>query len=305
MELSVVIVTYNSQDTIFDCLNSIFIQKKSDIEIIAVDNSSRDNTIGIIKKNFPEVILACNEKNLGYSAAVNKGIRQTKGRYVLILNADVILEENFIRKSSAQIKQLPKETGMISPKIMAGENRIDSLGLEITKLRRLHDIGRGRVNGGCFRNSKPVFGPCGACGLYSREMLENIKIGNEYFDEDFFLLVEDFDLAWRANSLGWKGECRPELVCFHQGGISRNKSKLGQYYIFRNRYLLLIKNESVWGLVRLILLAWIYDLPRLIYLLCVNKYTRRALREIIGLLPAVIRKRRIVQAKIKSVEWCI
>lgn len=291
--ISVILVSYNSSRHIESCLNSIFIQETpNNIEVIVVDNGSKDDTVRIIKDKLYKIVLICNEKNLGFSMALNQGINIATGEYILILNSDIILEKNFIKKLSIQTERLPHHIGMISPKIMCTDKIIDSTGIFISKLRRLHDRGRGCEDRKQFDLPTNIFGPCGACAIYKREMLEDVKIDNEYFDEDFFILVEDFDIAWRANLLGWKGWFIPQLRCSHQGGISRKKSKLLQYYTFRNRYFLLIKNESILGLLKLILFVWCYDLPRLFYLLFTNKYIIKALGEIKQFLPIMIRKRR-------------
>lgn len=295
--LSVVVVTYNSQDIIFDCLTSVFSQDEDNIEVIVVDNNSNDDTIKIVKNNFSKVILIQNKNNLGYGLAINQGIRKADSEYILTCNADIILEKNFIKNLSIQLEHLPGNIGMLSPKIKSLDGRIDSTGLFLSRLRRLYDRGRGCNDENQFELPTYIFGPCGACAVYKREMLEDIKIGDEYFDEDFFLFVEDFDIAWRANLFGWVGYFLPEIKCFHRGGVSRIRSKLSQYYTFRNRYLLLIKNESVNGLLRLCLFAWIYDLYRIFYLLLMNNYILRVFREIKQLLPIMIKKRSYIEKR--------
>ncbi|HTZ10939.1 MAG TPA: hypothetical protein VMD04_00970, partial [Candidatus Margulisiibacteriota bacterium] len=134
-----------------------------------------------------------------------------------------------------------------------------------------------------------------------REMLEYIKIEDEYFDEDFFLLLEDFDIAWRGRRCGWRAAFFPQLVCYHHGGISRNRTALSQYYTFRNRYLLLIKNGEITEILRVLILFPFYEIPRLIFLLFSNKKTKQALKEIKALFPKMLKKRMIIrtQARIK------
>lgn len=301
LSLSIVVIAYNSRDVISDCLNSIFLQKEDNVEIIVVDNGSSDKTVSIVRDKFPDAVVIGNEKNWGYSKAANQGIRGTKGEYILILNSDITLEQNFIKKLNIQIDYLPSYVGMVSPKIMCTDKIIDSAGLHLSQLRRLYDRGREHKDGRQFNLPTYIFGPCGACAIYKREMLEDIKLDGEYFDEDFFILAEDFDIAWRANLLGWKGWFMPEIRCFHRGGISRSRSEFTQYYAFRNRYFLLIKNESELGLLKLFLFVWVYDLPRLVYLLFTNNYTLKAFREIKQLLPTMIKKRHSIKRKKREI----
>lgn len=105
-----------------------------------------------------------------------------------------------------------------------------------------------------------------AAALYKRKMLEEIKEDNGYFDERFFFLVEDVDLAWRAQRRGWKTIFCPEAVCYHFGNSSGYDKKIRQYLCFRNRLLLISKNERIFGKIKLIPLFFIYDLPRLLFL---------------------------------------
>jgi len=81
-------------------------------------------------------------------------------------------------------------------------------------------------------------------------MLWELKEETGYFDERFFFLVEDVDLAWRAQKKGWKALFYPKGVCYHSGNSSRTNGKLRQYFCFRNRYLMILKNETVTGILR-------------------------------------------------------
>lgn len=301
LSLSIIVVTYNSQDTVSECLSSLLLQKVDyGFELFVIDNASTDNTVNIIKEKFTDAILICNKINRGYGSALNQGIRSSKGDYILALNSDVILEDNFINMLNKKINRLSSDTGIVSPRVMCMNNKIDSAGLFLSTLRRLYDIGRGYGKQEKFNLPVYIFGACGACAVYKRKTLEDIKIGDEYFDEDFFLFVEDFDLAWRAKLLKWKVEYVPELECFHHGGISRKKTKLSQYYAFRNRYFLLIKNESMPGLIKIILFSICYDFPRLIYLLITNSYTIKALREIKQMSSAMAGKRKEIFGKVHN-----
>jgi GT2 family glycosyltransferase len=291
-DISIIIVTYNSGRFIGECLDSLSAQTDKDFELVVIDNDSTDETRDIIRRKVSQVGLITNKANYGFSKGVNQGIGCSHGKNILLLNSDVVLRDDFIAGLKAALARLPADIGMVSPKLlMPDKRRIDSTGLVLSAMRRFYDRGRGSVDNGQFDRKPDIFGPCAAAALYTRAMLDDIKTNGEYFDEDFFVLLEDFDVAWRARNRGWKAVFLPELICFHHGGISRARSPLSEYYTFRNRYLLLLKNAPASDIARLIALAPVYEIPRLIFLLLFNRRTVTALKEIKKIAPAMLKKR--------------
>ena len=156
--------------------------------------------------------------------------------------------------------------------ILFDKKTIYSCGITLTFLRRFHDIGRGRKDSQDFSKPKNIFGACSACALYNRKMLNELKEESGYFDSRFFFLVEDLDLAWRAQKRKWKVLFCPQAVSYHKGESSRFPKKMRQYFCFRNRYYSIIKNEGfIFYIIKIIPLI-VYDLPRLIYLIFTNPY---------------------------------
>ena len=294
IRISVIVVTYNSETHIRKCLDSFLNEMRHDWEVLVIDNASVDDTRRILQGYSQRIRLMVNEHNRGYAAAINQGIRAATGEFLLVLNADIILEKGFLEEAVRIVAQLPHYVGMVCPKILKVCGKIiDSTGLILTSMRRFYDRGSGEVDKGQFdAKQENVFGPCAAAALYRKAMLDQLKMGEEYFDADFFMILEDFDVAWRAKRSGWGAMYVPELVCYHHGGISRHWSSLAQYYAFRNRYLLLLKNEKKSNVWRLFLFAFVYDFPRFIFLLCSNKYTMQAVRELILLAPHMLQKRK-------------
>lgn len=267
-EISIVILTYNSIRFILSCLDSVFSQDYQNFEVAVIDNGSKDGTIEFIKKHYSRVNLIGNKKNLGAARARNQGIEISKGKWILTLDCDAILEKNFLSKIFEFADKSEVAIGMIQPKILKTDKKtIYSCGIHLSKLRRFYDIGKGRIDNGKFDKTRYIFGACSAVALYKRQMLEKIKEKTGYFDERFFFLVEDVDLAWRAQRKGWKGIFLPEAKCYHYGNSSCFDKRLRQYFCFRNRHLLIFKNERrsialiktpfylIYGLPRFILLA--------------------------------------------------
>jgi len=278
--LSVIILTFNSRKIVEFCLNSLFTQRYKGFELVVVDNGSQDGTPGFIKANYPGARLIENKENLGACKARNQGIEATKGDWVLCLDCDIVLGEGFLVKIM-RLAQLSEESiGMFQPKVLESDKKhIYSCGIALSKMRRFYDIGRNKLNNGDFNVPGYVFGACAAAVLYRRECLAQVKEANGYFDERFFFLVEDVDLSWRASRKGWKALFCPEAICCHTGNSSNTPFKMRQYLCFRNRYLMILKNDNVRrvGYAGIILF---YDLPRAIFLLLTNSYIWKSLGEL-------------------------
>jgi len=271
--ISIIVLTYNSKDFIRSCLDSVFSQSYQDFEVIAVDNSSSDGTPELVKK-YPKTVLIENKENCGACRARNQGIEASSGEWILTLDCDVILEKDFLSKAVNTINNLSFNTGIVQPKILNFDNRtIYSCGIHLSWMRRFYDIGRGRGSGE-FSEARSIFGACAACAFYRKQMLRELKEETGYFDERLFFLVEDVDLAWRAQKKGFKAIYVPELICQHKSNSSRANKKKRQYLCFRNRLYSIMKNEGFirYGLKIFPLLF--YDLPRMFYLIFTNRYAK-------------------------------
>ena len=274
-ELSIVIVTFNSSEFIMPCLDSIFNnQDYKYFEVILIDNGSTDNTVSLVKSNYPQVRLITNKENQGASKARNQGIEVSGGRWVLTLDCDVYLEKDFLNRLMTLAEKREESIGLFQPKILRADKKtIYSCGIYLSKLlSRFYDIGQDKVDSQKFNTQKYIFGACSAAALYRTKMLEDLKEKTGYFDERFFFLVEDVDLAWRAYKKGYKTVYVPEAVCYHSGNSSNTNLKFRQYLCFRNRYYTIMKNERFKNIPKIILSIFIYELPRLFYIFLTNRY---------------------------------
>jgi GT2 family glycosyltransferase len=274
-----VVINYNSgAPMIKRCVDSILEQtiakeKKENLAIIFVDNHSSDKEgLDYMHENYDNdssVVIISNTENRGYAKAANQGIRMALGRdakWVSIVNPDVIFEPNYFEEG---IKCMEKDgkIAAVSGKILKYDlknekktNMIDSAGLFAFRNRRIIDNGQGKIDEGQFEAAKEVFGVSGSCPLYRLAALENVKVMNEYFDEDFFMYKEDIDLSWRFLLYGWKNFYCPGAVAYHVRGtgvyprfstkeiikLRKHLSKFQKYYSFRNQNLMEKKN-GLWG----------------------------------------------------------
>ena len=265
-KLSVVILTYNSSKFIRSCLDAIYAQGDKSLEVVVVDNGSKDKITDLIRGSYPSVILIENKINLGSSKARNQGIEASKDQWLLTLDCDCVIENDFILQINKAIDRADPKLGSIQTNILSSDRkRVYSNGIFISFLRRFYDINRNKpIIGNSYSDTKYIFGACSAAAVYNRNMLEEIRESTGYFDERFFFLVEDVDLSWRAQKKGWKTLYCPQAVCLHFGNSSNIDFRMRRFLCFRNRYLLIIKNESRREFFAKIFFQIILDLPRII-----------------------------------------
>ncbi len=256
--VSVIIVTWNSERFIEECLHSILGQSHEAVEVILSDNRSTDATVAIVKKRFPSVQIMENAENLGYCRANNLSLKKAAGEYLLFVNSDVILERDYVEKA-LQGFQKGERIGMVSGKILRFDRKtIDSTGQFLARSRKTIERGYGRKDDGRFDSEGHIFSVCGAAAFYRKQMIDEISYENgELFDEDFFSFHEDIDVGWRAHLMGWKGYYTPKALAYHfRGGTGSHsgetrffqissRSRFLKYHIVKNRYLSMIKNETL------------------------------------------------------------
>ncbi|WZL73649.1 glycosyltransferase family 2 protein [Clostridiaceae bacterium 35-E11] len=304
--VTVQIVTYNSKKDILECLKGIYQQTYPNIEVIIIDNKSTDNTVDLLEKKPFGINLIVNPQNLGFCGGHNIGFQKGRGEYVLVLNPDVVLDPHFIEEAVKAMDQNPY-VGLISGKILRmtpdfrPTNAIDSTGIVMPKNRRAYDRGQGEIDTGQYDHETDIFGVCGAAAVYRREMLEDIKINEEYFDENFFAYKEDVDLSWRARNLGWKCLYVPTAVAYHKRGWRESGRKSIPSFLkihsIKNRYLMMIKNEDTVDFIKNLPYILAVDIGIFVYCLFREPKTLKYIPTTIKLLCDTIEKRKMIKRK--------
>lgn len=240
--VSVVVLNWNGRGFIEGCIESVLSQDYEHVELIVVDNSSEDGSPAFIKERYRTVRLIENKRNLGFGGGNNIGIRHSRGSYVVIMNNDVELDRYCISEMKTAIEK-DKRFGACASRIyLKGERDVlDAAGIVVCPDGL--SIGRGRLEPGYFYDrDEEVFFASGCCALYRKEMLEDIKVREEYYDEDFFAYADDTDLGWRARLRGWGCIYNPRAKAYHlHSASSENYSPLKAFLVERNRMLLQIK----------------------------------------------------------------
>ncbi len=284
--VSVCLVTWNSASDLPACVEALARQEYPNLEVLVVDNASKDNSIPIVLERFPAARVIRNAENRGFCGAHNQGILASSGAFYLPLNPDVSMNPAYIAEAVEALAADP-QYGMAATHLFLGvENqtplRIDSTGLYIDRKRRQYLRGFNCLDTGSYARQEEVFGVDGAAPLYRRSMLEDIRIQGQYFDEAFFAHKEDVDLAWRARILGWRCIYTPRAIGFHrrtfQPGRRSNIAAEVRVHAVKNRYLLLLKNESRAGWRRDWASILFYDLKILAYMLVYERESLKALK---------------------------
>ncbi|MBT3922251.1 MAG: glycosyltransferase family 2 protein [Nitrospina sp.] len=225
IDLSIIIVSFNTHDVLLDCLESVYAKTEGiSFEIIVVDNASNDGTNASVSERFPDVRLVCNDKNKGFSAANNQGIRISLGRWVALLNPDTCLIENSFQIISNYLREhsefsilgpgIINESGQLSPTRLWEDTPQDAawkiLGLykPTNELQRMGDM-----------TAKEALVISGCCFVIHRELFEEVGL----LDENYFLYNEEDDFCRRARQHGKRICFFPETSIQHLHGKSTHQ----------------------------------------------------------------------------------
>lgn len=301
-KVSIGIVTWNSAGVIGRCLECVRAQRLLSVDLLVVDNHSTDDTRTILTAATPDGERLLLDANVGFSAAHNLAIRRTKGTYYLALNPDVFLSPGFLDRL-VEAMELDDTLGAATGKLLLADSpeRLDSTGIYMVPALRHLDRGQGELDTGQYDRRELVFGASGAAALYRRAMLNDVAVGGEVFDEDFFAYREDADLAWRAQLMGWRCAYVPAAVALHRrvvvpGRRARVPAAINRMSV-RNRFLLRIKNQTAAHFLRYFFPATWRDVQVVFYCLLRERSSLPAFGEVARLSPRMWRKRRQIMAR--------
>jgi GT2 family glycosyltransferase len=244
--VSLILVTWNSASFLPRCLDGIAQQTFPDLELIAVDNGSADDSVAIVRARFPDATILQNTANEGFSRAVNQGIARASGEFVQLVNPDAFLEPEYVAKLVVALdaEDLGSATGKL---LRADGSGVDSKGIRMTRTGRHFDIEEGE--------EREVFGVSGAAAMHRMSFIRDVTLSDgQFLDEDFFTYREDADVAWRGRLFGWRAAYVPEAVGWHVRTVTPERRRELPAFInmhsVKNRFMMRMKNEGLYLALR-------------------------------------------------------
>jgi GT2 family glycosyltransferase len=248
---SVVVPNYNGLHFLKKSLESLMLIPKylrQDVEIIVIDNGSRDGSRKYLSRPKVEgkVKVIFNNLNLGFAGAVNQGIKAAENDWVVVMNNDVKIKKDWfvkIKKELSRPEVEDEQVGCLFGKVLDWEGeRIESVGLDFEIMGKSKNIGNGDNDIENYNQSRFIWGAPASIVVYRKKALKEVG----YFDDDFFAYLEDVDLAIRLNDKNWQTLYVPKAVSYHYGGGTADKfSGWRQKYTARNWWYIIVKHYPV------------------------------------------------------------
>ena len=232
LDLSIIIVSWNTSGELQNCLRTVVETATDSVEIILVDNASSDDSVAMVKKDFPAVRVIENDANYGFGKASNQGIAISRGRYVLLLNPDSEVIPGALREL-VRFGDANPDVGIFGLKVLNSDGSLQY------SCRRFPTFMAGIFRNSILRHFLPknpyvkdylmadlehtsaceVDWVSGCAMVLRRELLEDIGV----MDERFFMYCEDVDMGYRAKQNGWKVMYFPGAVVVHSKSKSSDK----------------------------------------------------------------------------------
>lgn len=242
MDLSILIVNWNTCDDLLRCLRSVYGHPpRAEFEVLVLDNASSDGSAGAVSAQFPQAALVASQDNLGFARANNRLAAEAGGRYWLLLNPDTAVSPGAIDLLVNDLERLPhvaaagprlvNPDGSLQPSIQ----RLPTLLREwwrLFHLDSLYALSQYPPTALTSRQTRPVEVLNGACLLLRRGAVEPLGL----FDEDYFMYSEEVDLCDRLAQAGWELHWVPEAVVMHAGGQSTRQAADRMFLeLYRNK----------------------------------------------------------------------
>jgi GT2 family glycosyltransferase len=232
MNLSIIIVNWNTRDLLTQCLQSLLPLSPSpplplplSLEVFVVDNASTDGSTAMVREHFPWVKLIENSENVGFARANNQALRQATGRYAVLLNSDTVVRPGALQ-TLVEFMEAHLEVGACGPRLLNGDGSLQpschpllTPGREFWRLLFLEKLWpRATYPQGQWDSQTPrsVEVIKGACLMLRREALDQVGL----LDEQYFMYTEEMDLCYRMLKAGWRNYWVPQAEVVHYGEAS-------------------------------------------------------------------------------------
>ena len=241
MDISIIIVNWNTRDLLHTCLESINKTISGiEYEIIVVDNASQDNSVAMMQEKYPHVKVIQNAENRGFGAANNQAMRVMAGRYALLLNSDTVLTENAVYELFSFMENHPDTAMACSQLLNADGSKQNSIAsfpsflTLITNVPLLEYLFLKRYPSKRYHYDEPIEidSAIGACLLVRKKAIDEVGM----FDECYFFFFEETDWAYQMKKAGWKIYHVPTAFLYHLQGQSIGMDVCSRIEFYRSRY---------------------------------------------------------------------
>ncbi len=262
--LATVILNYNGHQYLEKFLQGV-VDNNESFPVYVIDNGSSDNSLELLRTNFPSVRVVILDKNEGFAGGYNLGLKQIESEFYLLLNSDIDVRPGWLKPLLDFIIHQP-DCFACQPKILsytdkekfeyagAGGGYLDRFGYPFCRGRIFNSM---EYDEGQYDDTREVFWASGACMLVRSSIF--LEAGG--FDADFFAHMEEIDLCWRMKKAGWKVYYVGTSSVYHLGGGTlSHKNPQKTYLNFRNNLFMLLKNLEDYEMIRVILARFILDI---------------------------------------------
>jgi len=286
--VSIIILNYNFGDLLLNCMESIQKSNYKNYEIILVDNASKDNSHKKCAEKFPEIKLIENKENLGYSGGNNVGIKEAKGEFLVILNPDTIVKQNWLEELLNAYNTTGE--GLYQPKlvILGNEEQINSAGNMIQTFGFGFSLGKGEKDSDKYNIPRKIGFASGACLFISKELME--KMG--CFEPFLFSYHDDMDLGWKAAKMGINSYYVPSSIVKHMGSYAHQWNKTKFYYIERNRHYCIFTHYSKKTILKMLPALILIDMAMILFF-----FSKRMLRMKLRAYSDIIKNSKYISQK--------
>jgi GT2 family glycosyltransferase len=275
-KVAILILNWNTSHYLKRFLPSILNTTYPNKEVFVIDNFSTDDSILMLRRDFPEVKIVEMHSNLGYATGYNLCLSKILADYFLLVNSDIEVTASFI-EPVISFMESDDSIGICQPKLLSMDTKnsfeyagacggwIDILGYPFARGRILLTI---EEDTGQYDETTRLFWATGACMFLKASVYQ--KIGGFY--DYYYMHQEDIDICWRAQNAGYKIYACPDAVVYHIGGGSLSwENYLKTFLTFRNNYILLSRNMSIVRLVPTILIRILLDCTGSVYFILIGK----------------------------------
>ncbi|MGI9094472.1 MAG: glycosyltransferase family 2 protein [Thermoleophilaceae bacterium] len=308
MKIGIPVISTNEAELLRHALPTVLDQE--DVEVVVLDNASEDSTAEVARELGVRCVRL--EGRHSFCRAMNLAVRCFDTEAILFMQPDCFLAPGFVAAVRRRLED--PEVGSVAPKLVRTEgprpeqrlDAIDTAGMAVDRRRKNGLVGHGRP-ALAFDSPGEAFGADGAVALYRRSALEDAAVDGEVFDEDLVLVRNgvpadwgsDADLAWRTRLLGWRCAYEPGAVAYHVRRYSpTNRGRIAEWQRmvqFRNRYLMMAKNDPLPDLLKDLPAILAYEVLALGFALLRERHLLRGYVEAARMLGVMRRKRKVLQ----------